>query len=98
VLDDAESLFRMRLGRTPLRAAIFGLLLLGLAALMVWLWVANPSEDDEPMPLVELANPTTLDRFLGRHQHAIPAPPEEIPVLLDWLRSKASNAAGPPGF
>jgi hypothetical protein len=48
--------------------------------------------------IVELANPSLLDRALGRHQHAIVAPPEEIPVLLDWLRSKAPNAAGPPGL
>ena len=48
--------------------------------------------------VVELKEPSRLERLLGNHKHAVIARAEDIPALLAWLRTKAPSAEGPPAF
>ena len=46
--------------------------------------------------VIELKEPSRLERMLGNHKHAIIARAQDIPALLAWLRAKAPTAEGPP--
>lgn len=48
--------------------------------------------------VIELKPRHRLERLLGRHRHAVIARAQDVPALLAWLRAKAPNAAGPPGY
>ena len=180
VLADPEALLRKRLGRTEIRRAIFALLLIGLGALLLGLYLHDPEPGGEHVPLsaviavfvliavfflggvrylwealtsgprharllrvvrnepervariyaavmrsrpdvhrelirppeaenmpaapggyhivIELKDPSRLDRLLGIHKHAVIARAQDIPALLAYLRAQAPNAAGPPDF
>jgi hypothetical protein len=175
---ELEALLRKRLERTEWRRVLFALLLIGLAAFMLWLWYADPSAggadppltayialfalcawfilagvrllyralksgarrawlldllehhpqriariyaavmrsrpgvhrqvipapEDVNLPLapggfhilIELKEPSRLQRLLGRHKHAVTAPRDELVPLLGYLRSLAPDAQGPP--
>lgn len=177
-LANPEALFRQRLGRTAVRAAIFGVICIGLGALLLWLYLKDPDAggadpplsaviavfalialffggglrilwvsatsgprrtrlmrivDEEPeriariyaavmrsrpgvhrqviqqpeaenMPaasggyhiVIELREPSRLQRLLGKHKHGVIARAQDIPALLAWLRARAPDAAGPP--
>jgi hypothetical protein len=177
-LADPKGLLRQRLGRTAIRGAIFGLLCVGLGALLAWLYLKDANRGDSPlsahiavfallalfflgglrflwvsatsgprrvrllrivdeeperiariyaavmrsrpgvhreiirppeaenMPpapggyhlVIELKEPTRLERLLGSQRHAIIARAQDIPALLAWLRAKAPNADGPPEY
>ena len=51
VLADPEALLRKRLGRTEIRRAIFALLLIGLGALLLGLYLHDPEPGGEHVPL-----------------------------------------------
>lgn len=177
-LADPEGVLRQRLGRSAIRAAIFGLICIGLGVLLLWLYLKDPdaggadpplsariavlalialffggglrilwvsatsgprrarlmrivdveperiariyaavmrqrpgvhrqiiqppeAENMPPAPggyhiVIELKEPSRLERLLGNNKHAIIARAQDIPALLAWLRAKALNAAGPP--
>lgn len=48
--------------------------------------------------VIELKEPSRLERLLGNHKHAIIARAQDIPALLAWLRAKAPTAEGPPAY
>jgi hypothetical protein len=48
--------------------------------------------------VIELKDPSRLERLLGIHKHAVIARAQDIPALLAYLRAQAPNAGGPPDF
>ena len=48
--------------------------------------------------VIELKDPSRLERLLGIHKHAVIARAQDIPALLAYLRAQAPSAAGPPDF
>jgi hypothetical protein len=176
--EDLDALLRKRLERTEVRRVFFALLLIGLAAFMLWLFYEDPSAGGADPPLtafvalfalcawfilaglrflyqalksgarrawlldlldhhperiarihaavmrsrpgvhqqiipapeevnlpvapggfhilIELKEPSRLQRLLGRHKHAVTAPRDELVPLLGYLRSLAPDAQGSP--
>jgi len=64
--------------------------------------IAAPETDHLPARgggfhlVIELADPTPRERRLGLHRGAVAVKRDEVLALLQWLRSQAPGAAGPP--